>query len=168
MCSRSGKVGNRRVLTVSLACVIINSSTMQQQQPKQPSQPVMPPRRPAGPGGSDRCPVIELKPGMKNLNTKVIVLDKGRPQKVQSGPTLQQFLVADATGMIYLTLYDEKAEAVDISDIIEIKDGCVSQNKPRKVSLGFFSFFFRFSSFGALLTRSGVGYTDIVPYLRDL
>lgn len=77
------------------------------------------------PSGGDRCQVIDMKPGLKNLNTKIIVLEKGKGSRVQAGMLITQFLVADPSGMIYLTLYDEKAEAVEACDIIEIRDGCV-------------------------------------------
>jgi hypothetical protein len=88
------------------------------------------------PSGADRLPIIEMKPGMKNICTKFIVLDKGKPVKVAAGPTLQQFLVADHTAAMFLTLYDEKAEAVDVSDIIEIRDGYDSSPLRKRTRFG--------------------------------
>jgi ssDNA-binding replication factor A large subunit len=60
---------------------------------------------------------------MKNLNCTFIVLQRGSTTKTKDGNTVVQYLVADASGSIQASFWDEKAEALQPGDIFRVKGG---------------------------------------------
>jgi len=76
-------------------------------------------------GAGEEMRIAELKPGMKNLNCTFIVLQRGATTKTKDGNTVVQYLVADASGSIQASFWDEKAEALQPGDIFRIRGGCV-------------------------------------------
>ena len=59
----------------------------------------------------------ELRPGLKNLDLKVIVVSKDRAKELKSGDTLTQCLIADATGTIKCNFYGEVGDSLRCGDI---------------------------------------------------
>lgn len=69
-----------------------------------------------------------MKPGMKNLNSTFIVLQRGATTKTKEGNTIIQYLVADASGSIQASFWDEKAEALQLGDIFRIRAAYVLEH----------------------------------------
>lgn len=69
--------------------------------------------------------IADMRPQMKNLNCTFIVLQRGSTTKTKDGSTVIQYLVADASGSIQASFWDEKAEALQPGDIFRIKGGYV-------------------------------------------
>lgn len=64
-----------------------------------------------------------MKPGMKNLSCTFIALQRGATSKTKDGNTVIQFLVADASGSIQASLWDEKGEALQAGEIFRVTGG---------------------------------------------
>eukprot|EP01125_Pyxidicula_operculata_P014807 TRINITY_DN4981_c0_g1_i1.p1 TRINITY_DN4981_c0_g1~~TRINITY_DN4981_c0_g1_i1.p1 ORF type:complete len:108 (-),score=20.16 TRINITY_DN4981_c0_g1_i1:428-751(-) len=64
--------------------------------------------------------VCDIKPFMRNINLVVIVLDKLMTNKTKDGVNITQFIVADSTGSIQLSLWEETGFAVKPSDILQL------------------------------------------------
>ena len=56
--------------------------------------------------------LVELKPQMKNLDLKVVVLTKDQPKELKNKEVLYQCLVADQTGMINCNFYGDAGQAI--------------------------------------------------------
>lgn len=69
--------------------------------------------------------IADLKPGMKNLNCTFIVLQRGATTKTKEGNTIIQYLVADSSGSIQASFWDEKAEALQLGDIFRLRGAYV-------------------------------------------
>jgi ssDNA-binding replication factor A large subunit len=67
-----------------------------------------------------------MRPGMKNLTCTFIALQRGATSKTKDGNTVVQYLVADSSGSIQASLWDEKGEALQPGEIFRIKGGFVS------------------------------------------
>ena len=72
----------------------------------------------------DWTKVRALRPGLKSVNLVVIVLEAvGSPIQTAQGSTVQTWLVADETGAVELTLYNEHATAFAEGSILRLLEG---------------------------------------------
>lgn len=65
----------------------------------------------------------ELKPGSKSVNCKFIILEKGAISKTKDDHTIHQHLIADTSGAMFLTLWDDKGEILQPGDIVYLHSG---------------------------------------------
>lgn len=71
--------------------------------------------------------VISLKPFEKNIEIKVIVLDKmGGGVQTKAKNKITRFLVADQTASIYMNIYDELGDLLQPGDILYINGAYTS------------------------------------------
>ncbi|XP_042192220.1 SOSS complex subunit B2 [Callorhinchus milii] len=70
--------------------------------------------------------VKDIKPGMKNLNVVFIVLEIGRVTKTKDGHEVRSCKVADKTGSITISVWDEVGALVQPGDIIRLTRGYAS------------------------------------------
>jgi len=78
--------------------------------------------------------ISELKNGMKRVNVEAKVVEKGIPRQVMSRYKDETYTVADAviaddTGSIKLTLWNEQIDQVNVNDAIRIENGYVTSFK---------------------------------------
>ncbi|MEJ5327971.1 MAG: OB-fold nucleic acid binding domain-containing protein [Candidatus Bathyarchaeia archaeon] len=78
--------------------------------------------------------ISELKNGMKRVNVEAKVVEKGIPRQVMSRYKDETYTVADAviaddTGSIKLTLWNEQIDQVNVNDTIRIENGYVTSFK---------------------------------------
>lgn len=69
--------------------------------------------------------ISELRPQQKSLNIQFIVLDIGAKSKTKEGAIITQVLIADATGSMSLSLWDDKIVGIKPGDIFILKGGYV-------------------------------------------
>lgn len=75
--------------------------------------------------------VKELRDGMKRVNIKGTVTEKSDPREVTSRFKDQTYRVAtavmaDETGTIKLTLWNDQIEMINVNDVIRIENGYVT------------------------------------------
>ncbi|XP_035659706.1 SOSS complex subunit B2-like [Branchiostoma floridae] len=70
--------------------------------------------------------IKDIKPGLKNLNAIFIVLDIGRPTQTKDGHEVRSCKVADKTGSINISVWDEVGELLQSGDIIKLSKGYAS------------------------------------------
>lgn len=75
--------------------------------------------------------IAELKSGMKRVSLEATVVDKGTPRQVMSRFGTETYTVSDATvadesGKIKLTLWNEQIAQVKVNDKIRIENGYVT------------------------------------------
>jgi replication factor A1 len=78
--------------------------------------------------------IKELRNGMKRVNVEAKVVEKGNPREVMSRfkeetYTVADAVVADETGSIKLTLWNEQIDQVNVNDTIKIENGYVTSFK---------------------------------------
>ncbi|MEM3378500.1 MAG: OB-fold nucleic acid binding domain-containing protein [Candidatus Bathyarchaeia archaeon] len=78
--------------------------------------------------------ISELKNGMKRVNVEAKVVEKGTPRQVMSRYkdetyTVADAMIADETGSIKLTLWNEQIDQVNVNDTIRIENGYVTSFK---------------------------------------
>ncbi|MGB9841784.1 MAG: OB-fold nucleic acid binding domain-containing protein [Candidatus Bathyarchaeales archaeon] len=78
--------------------------------------------------------ISELKNGMKRVNVEAKVVEKGAPRQVMSRfkdetYTVADAMIADETGSIKLTLWNEQIDQVNVNDTIRIENGYVTSFK---------------------------------------
>ncbi|MEM2081830.1 MAG: OB-fold nucleic acid binding domain-containing protein [Candidatus Bathyarchaeia archaeon] len=78
--------------------------------------------------------ISELKNGMKRVNVEAKVVEKGAPRQVMSRfkdetYTVADAMIADETGSIKLTLWNEQIDQVNVNDTIKIENGYVTSFK---------------------------------------
>ncbi|XP_069790722.1 SOSS complex subunit B2 [Narcine bancroftii] len=73
--------------------------------------------------------VKDIKPGMKNLNVVFIVLEIGRVTKTKDGHEVRSCKVADKTGSITISVWDEVGGLIQPGDIIRLTRGYASMWK---------------------------------------
>ncbi|XP_071523863.1 SOSS complex subunit B1 isoform X3 [Panulirus ornatus] len=71
-------------------------------------------------------PIRDLKPGMKNLRLVFIVLEIGRPNVTKENHEVRSVKVADRTGSINISLWDEPGQLLQPGDIVNLTKGYVS------------------------------------------
>ncbi|XP_045598342.1 SOSS complex subunit B1-B isoform X3 [Procambarus clarkii] len=70
--------------------------------------------------------IRELKPGMKNLRLVFIVLEIGRPNMTKENHEVRSVKVADRSGCINISLWDEPGQLLQPGDIVNLTKGYVS------------------------------------------
>ena len=78
--------------------------------------------------------ISELRDGAKRVNIEARVVEKGNPREVQSRFKDETYLVANAvladdSGNIKLTLWNEQIDQVQVGDKIRIENGYVTSFK---------------------------------------
>jgi replication factor A1 len=85
-------------------------------------------------GGLDVTVIKELQNGMKRVSVEAKVVEKGDPREVRSRFKDETYkivdaVVADETGSIKLTLWNEQIDQVNVGDNIKIENGYVTSFK---------------------------------------
>ena len=75
--------------------------------------------------------VKDLREGMKRVSIEAKVTEKSDPREVQSRVRDETYMVADAviadeTGSIKLTLWNEQIDLVNVNDVVKIENGYVT------------------------------------------
>jgi replication factor A1 len=75
--------------------------------------------------------IKELRDGMKRINIQAKATEKSEPREVTSRSKDQTFKIADVTiadetGTIKLTLWNEQIEQVKVDDVVKIENGYVT------------------------------------------
>ncbi|XP_076198364.1 SOSS complex subunit B2 isoform X4 [Aptenodytes patagonicus] len=70
--------------------------------------------------------IKDIKPGLKNLNVIFIVLEIGRVTKTKDGHEVRSCKVADKTGSITISVWDEIGGLIQPGDIIRLTKGYAS------------------------------------------
>eukprot|EP00063_Salmo_salar_P013158 XP_013987993.1 PREDICTED: SOSS complex subunit B1-B-like isoform X2 [Salmo salar] len=70
--------------------------------------------------------VKDIKPGLKNLSVIFIVLETGRVTKTKDGYEVRTCKVADKTGSISISVWDEVGRLIQTGDIIRLTKGYAS------------------------------------------
>ncbi|XP_042589533.1 SOSS complex subunit B1-A-like [Cyprinus carpio] len=70
--------------------------------------------------------VKDIKAGLKNLNVIFIVLETGRVTKTKDGHEVRTCKVADKTGSISISVWDEVGGLIQTGDIIKLTKGYAS------------------------------------------
>ncbi|KAM8806507.1 SOSB2 protein, partial [Eudromia elegans] len=70
--------------------------------------------------------IKDIKPGLKNLNVVFIVLEIGRVTKTKDGHEVRSCKVADKTGSITISVWDEIGGLIQPGDIIRLTKGYAS------------------------------------------
>ena len=75
--------------------------------------------------------IKELRDGMKNVSVEAKVMEKSEPREVMSRfkdetYTVADAVVADETGSIKLTLWNEQIDQVNVNDKIKVENGYVT------------------------------------------
>ncbi|XP_038605479.1 SOSS complex subunit B2 isoform X1 [Tachyglossus aculeatus] len=73
--------------------------------------------------------IKDIKPGLKNLNVVFIVLEIGRVIKTKDGHEVRPCKVADRTGSITISVWDEVGGLIQTGDIIRLTRGYASMWK---------------------------------------
>ncbi|XP_045151563.1 SOSS complex subunit B2 isoform X1 [Echinops telfairi] len=73
--------------------------------------------------------IKDIKPGLKNLNVVFIVLEIGRVTKTKDGHEVRSCKVADKTGSITISVWDEIGTLIQPGDIIRLTRGYASMWK---------------------------------------
>jgi replication factor A1 len=78
--------------------------------------------------------IKDLKDGMKRVSVEAKVVEKGSPREVRSKYKDETYkivdaVVADETGSIKLTLWNEQIDQVNVNDNIKIDNGYVTSFK---------------------------------------
>ena len=67
--------------------------------------------------------IKDLKPGMNGLNLQFIVLDIGRPTTTKENQEVRTVKVADRSGMVNLSLWNEPGKMLQSGDIVRMSRG---------------------------------------------
>eukprot|EP00123_Amoebidium_parasiticum_P006894 comp17728_c0_seq1/m.17668 comp17728_c0_seq1/g.17668 ORF comp17728_c0_seq1/g.17668 comp17728_c0_seq1/m.17668 type:complete len:222 (-) comp17728_c0_seq1:443-1108(-) len=78
--------------------------------------------------------VVDMRPNQRSVNTHVIVLEKPKPQPTTLG-LVYTLLVADQTGAIMLTVFNELGNEVRPGDILELVGGYCNLFKNKVLTL---------------------------------
>ncbi|MEM1526426.1 MAG: single-stranded DNA-binding protein [Ignisphaera sp.] len=81
---------------------------------------------------SEKTKVIDLKPGMENINVDVRVVESlgVRTITTKAGVrTLGEYIVGDESGRVKLVVWGSKAGSLNVGDTISIKNAWVTQFK---------------------------------------
>lgn len=79
-----------------------------------------------GEGGGRFVLVKDLEPNQKNVNIHVIVLDIGKPNQTKDGHEIRNVRVADKSGSINLSVWNEYGAVLREGDILRL-NGCFTQ-----------------------------------------
>eukprot|EP00126_Sphaerothecum_destruens_P003818 Sdes_comp17608_c1_seq1m6870 len=67
--------------------------------------------------------ISDLQPVMKNVNCVFIVLEKGDSVKTKDGLVMSRFWVADASGSIEVSVWDDISPLVKLGDVMKMTGG---------------------------------------------
>ncbi|KAK3083163.1 hypothetical protein FSP39_015465 [Pinctada imbricata] len=73
--------------------------------------------------GESFTPIKDIRQGQKNLNIMFIVLDIGTATKTRDGHDVRSVKVADKTGSINISIWDEVGELLQSGDICRLTKG---------------------------------------------
>jgi len=78
--------------------------------------------------------IKDLRDGMKKVSVEAKVVEKGNPREVKSRYSEEMYkivdaIVADETGSIKLTLWNEQIDQVSVGDNIKIDNGYITSFK---------------------------------------
>ena len=62
--------------------------------------------------------ICDLKPGMKNLDIKAIVLQKDKAKELKNKEVLYQCFISDPTGRINCNFYGDIGESLNPGDVV--------------------------------------------------
>ncbi|KAK7112803.1 SOSS complex subunit B1-like isoform X2 [Littorina saxatilis] len=68
----------------------------------------------------------DVRPGMKNLNITFIILEIGKPNRTKDGHDVRTVKVADRTGSINVSVWDQVGDAIQTGDICRFMKGYAS------------------------------------------
>lgn len=68
-------------------------------------------------------PIKDLRPGMNNLNLTFIVIEIGRPTTTKENQEVRTVKVADRSGMVNLSLWNEPGKVLQTGDIVRMTRG---------------------------------------------
>lgn len=74
-------------------------------------------------GGPVVSSIKDLKPGMNGLNLQFIVLDIGRPNTTKENQEVRTVKVADRSGMVNLSVWNDLGKALQSGDMIRMSRG---------------------------------------------
>ncbi|XP_028292125.1 SOSS complex subunit B2 isoform X2 [Gouania willdenowi] len=80
----------------------------------------------AAPSNENLFLIKDVKPGSKNLNIVFIVLEIGRVTKTKDGHEVRSCKVADKSGSIAISVWDELGSLIQTGDIIKLTRGYAS------------------------------------------
>jgi replication factor A1 len=83
---------------------------------------------------NEKVNIRDLRNGMKRVTVEANVVEKGEPREVRSRYKDETYMVADAvvadeTGSIKLTLWNEQIDQVEVGNKIKIENGYVTSFK---------------------------------------
>jgi ssDNA-binding replication factor A large subunit len=90
------------------------------------SNPHLPSSRGPNPAIRDPFPIKDLEPNQKSINLHVIVLEIGKPNQTKDGHEVRTIRVADRTGSVNLSLWNEYGAVLREGDILRL-NGCFTQ-----------------------------------------
>lgn len=64
--------------------------------------------------------VKDLRPGLKNITMVLITLEIGKPSTTKDGHEVRSIRVADRTGCVNLSIWDEPGTLLQPGDIIRV------------------------------------------------
>ncbi|XP_022320236.1 SOSS complex subunit B2-like [Crassostrea virginica] len=67
--------------------------------------------------------IKDIKPGQKNINIMFIVLEIGTPTRTRDGHDVRSVKVADKTGSINISIWDETGDLLQTGDICRLTKG---------------------------------------------
>ncbi|OWF56569.1 SOSS complex subunit B2-like [Mizuhopecten yessoensis] len=67
--------------------------------------------------------IKDLRPGIKNINLMFIVLEIGKPTRTKDGHDVRSCKVADKTGSINISIWDETGDLLQTGDICRLTKG---------------------------------------------
>ncbi|KAK3577131.1 hypothetical protein CHS0354_037464 [Potamilus streckersoni] len=70
--------------------------------------------------------IKDIRPGLKNLNVVFIVLEIGKPTRTKDGHDVRSCKVADKTGSINISIWDEAGDLLQTGDICRLIKGYAS------------------------------------------
>lgn len=73
--------------------------------------------------GEQFTSIKDIKPGQKNINIMFIVLDIGAPTRTRDGHDVRSVKVADKTGSINISIWDETGDLLQTGDICRLTKG---------------------------------------------
>ncbi|XP_065150067.1 nucleic acid binding protein 1b isoform X1 [Paramisgurnus dabryanus] len=77
----------------------------------------------ANASNENTCLIKDVKHGLKNINLVFIVLEIGRVSKTKVGHEIRSFKVADLTGSITFSVWDQVGGLIQTGDIIRLNRG---------------------------------------------
>ncbi|CAC5384037.1 SOSS complex subunit B1,SOSS complex subunit B homolog,SOSS complex subunit B1-B,SOSS complex subunit B1-A,SOSS complex subunit B2 [Mytilus coruscus] len=68
-------------------------------------------------------PIKEVRPSQKNINVMFIVLEIGKPTRTKDGHDVRSVKVADKSGSINISIWDEAGDLLQTGDICKLTKG---------------------------------------------